>query len=48
MTVLLLIAILCICITAFTFDMSFNLRRINNNLERISRKLSEISELVRG
>jgi hypothetical protein len=33
-------------IMAFVFDISFNLRRINRDLERLLRKLAEITDLL--
>jgi len=33
---------ICLFVAVFTFDISFNIRRINNNLDRVWRKLAEI------
>lgn len=33
-------------VTVFAFDISFNIRRLNNNSDRIWRKLNEIEDLL--
>ena len=35
-------------IMAFVFDLSFNLRRVNRDMERLLRKLAEITDLLKG
>jgi len=44
MALVVIIGILCSFIAAFTFDISFNLRRLNNSSDRIWRKLAEIED----
>jgi hypothetical protein len=41
-----LVGLLCLFIAFFTFDITFNLRRLNNSSERIWRKLAEIADLL--
>ena len=40
------LATLCVVIAVFTFDVSFNIRRLNNNTDRIWRKLAEIENAL--
>jgi len=46
MALVVIMGILCSFIAAFTFDISFNLRRLNNSSDRIWRKLAEIEDLI--
>jgi len=41
-----LLASLCVIIAIFTFDISFNLRRLTNNTDRIWRKLAEMESTL--
>jgi len=38
------LVVICLFILVFCFDVSFNIRRMIGNLDRIWRKLSEINE----
>lgn len=46
MDIFLLVGSLWFLIAVFTFDISFNLRRMNNNLDRVWRKLVEIENAL--
>jgi len=41
------IGVVCFFIAALSFDISFNIRRLNNNSDRIWRKLVEIEDALR-
>jgi hypothetical protein len=40
------LAMIGLFVAVFTFDISFNIRRLNNNSDRIWRKLVEIQDLL--
>jgi len=46
MVLVIFIGTICLFMVAFTFDISFNLRRLNNNMDRLWRRLIEIEDTV--
>jgi len=41
-------ALILLFIVVFTFDISFNLRRLNKNLDRVWRKMEEINTTLQN